>query len=500
MPIASPSTGIIVGGSGRPVSLHASCGRRFFAGRFAAIALLAALVLVAVLSMAGQAGATCSFSSNVTSGISPLTVQYNDTTIRVTGSPAVKYYITIDPDLQTNDTNRANNIRASTYSYMPIYNGYAGKRYMDGGSDVDTVRTYDLRGGFLHSFGDSQYVSGSFGTTSWTGYYVNWTPADLSLPAGATVADAWLYVPYCWDNTNVAPDNTRVTFNGVIVPYVNWYHDQSNSGAYPNYVYGLMTYNVTTLFVNGTTNQVYFQRLCDSSAKISTAGFTLLVVYKDANASRKHIFVNEEFDALGASLTSSAYGTNETEATAYVPFTGMTIEAGSVTRANLTTFVPWGAGWDVYPGEGNLFFNGNKVGSYVWNYGPRAVGASDNPQVGVDTRDVKAYILSSGNVAAVQSQDLGGTPLIVAAQDFLVVEYPDAFPGKSLMPSDPDQDGRFEDLNGNERLDFEDVVTYFQNMGWIRGNVAVGIAIYDFNGNGVIDFADLVALFDKRLA
>jgi PKD repeat protein len=88
---------------------------------------------------------------------------------------------------------------------------------------------------------------------------------------------------------------------------------------------------------------------------------------------------------------------------------------------------------------------------------------------------------------------------MVAAFDFLTVEYPDEFPGKSLMPSDPDGDGRFEDVNGNGRVDFDDVVTYFQNMDWIRDDTNVGITYYDYNGNGVVDFADLVQLFDERM-
>jgi PKD repeat protein len=80
-----------------------------------------------------------------------------------------------------------------------------------------------------------------------------------------------------------------------------------------------------------------------------------------------------------------------------------------------------------------------------------------------------------------------------------VLQYLDVFPGKSLLPTDPDIDGLYEDVNGNGRIDFEDVVTYFQNMGWIRGNSAVGIAPFDYNGNGLIDFDDLVVLFNERM-
>ena len=68
-------------------------------------------------------------------------------------------------------------------------------------------------------------------------------------------------------------------------------------------------------------------------------------------------------------------------------------------------------------------------------------------------------------------------------------------PGYSNLPTDPDGDGIYEDLNGNGRLDFADVVLYFNQMSWIAANEP--IAAFDLNGNGRIDFADIVALFNE---
>ena len=61
------------------------------------------------------------------------------------------------------------------------------------------------------------------------------------------------------------------------------------------------------------------------------------------------------------------------------------------------------------------------------------------------------------------------------------------------LPTDTDGDGRYEDVNGNGRKDFADVVLYFDQMGWIAANEPV--AAFDYNGNGRIDFADVVWLF-----
>jgi PKD repeat protein len=69
------------------------------------------------------------------------------------------------------------------------------------------------------------------------------------------------------------------------------------------------------------------------------------------------------------------------------------------------------------------------------------------------------------------------------------------FPGYTNYPTDPDFDGLYEDINGNGRFDFDDVVAFFQNMQWIRDNTSVGIVPYDFNGNGRIDYDDVVVLY-----
>jgi PKD repeat protein len=66
-------------------------------------------------------------------------------------------------------------------------------------------------------------------------------------------------------------------------------------------------------------------------------------------------------------------------------------------------------------------------------------------------------------------------------------------PGGSGVPRDLDGDGFCEDVNGNGRRDFADVVLYFNQMTWIAANEPV--VPFDYNGNGRIDFADVVWLF-----
>lgn len=65
-------------------------------------------------------------------------------------------------------------------------------------------------------------------------------------------------------------------------------------------------------------------------------------------------------------------------------------------------------------------------------------------------------------------------------------------------PTDLDGDGTYEDINGNGRLDFDDVVTLFENVD--SDAVQRNAGTFDFNGNGRIDFGDVVTLFRETLS
>ena len=70
-----------------------------------------------------------------------------------------------------------------------------------------------------------------------------------------------------------------------------------------------------------------------------------------------------------------------------------------------------------------------------------------------------------------------------------------AVPPGTALPRDTDADGLYDDVNGNGRADFADVVLFFNQMTWIAANEPV--AAFDYNGNGRIDFADVVWLFNN---
>jgi PKD repeat protein len=87
----------------------------------------------------------------------------------------------------------------------------------------------------------------------------------------------------------------------------------------------------------------------------------------------------------------------------------------------------------------------------------------------------------------------GGSSIvpIVTAGKINVVLPP--FPSISKVPLDPNNDGVYEDITGNGKIDSTDVVIYFKNIQWIKSN---GLTTYfDYTHNGNIDSTDIVALF-----
>ena len=92
-----------------------------------------------------------------------------------------------------------------------------------------------------------------------------------------------------------------------------------------------------------------------------------------------------------------------------------------------------------------------------------------------------------------------GTDTEVKTNYIVANRYVEPFPGYTRIPTDPDFDGLYGDINGNGRLDFDDVVAFYMNMQWVRDNAAVGISPYDFNNNGRIDYDDVVQLYQEVL-
>ncbi|WP_204245337.1 DUF3344 domain-containing protein [Methanosarcina horonobensis] len=359
------------------------------------------------------------YASDVSSGTVPVntttiaslaseetaTVTLIDPTIRNLEGGTVTYTAVVDPDNLIAETDETNNNKSSAAKEVR-YNGYKGKGiYWEGGSNITTQHTYDLQGNLLYSTQpDSAYQS-----VGWETRTESWSASDLPVPSGSTIEKAFLYVAYNWDQTPGGYPWLNINFNGNTLDNGNistgngtLYRDWSNFGGYADYEYGLYVYDVTDKFSSSGNNLVMTSVGENKNALYPS---TLVVVYENANETRKQIFINEECDELG--LSESNYGTTPEEATAYAPFTDMSIDVDKVTNAVLYSFAG-SAG----PDEGNLLFNGNIVATNAW------MGSSNSGSPLVF--DVTDYINETGNEAGVQSTTSGGMD---ALQQILVIEY-----------------------------------------------------------------------------
>jgi len=331
-----------------------------------------------------------------------ITVTLIDPTIRNFEGGTVTYTAVVDPDNLVSETNEANNNKNSSTKTVK-YNGYKGKRYWEGGSDITTRQTFDLYGNLIYF---TQPLS-AYKSVGWTGRTETWNEGDLPVPRGSTVEKVLLYVAYNWDTTPGGVPNWTATFNDDLLTGGTLYTDKSNFGGYANYIYGLCVFDVTARFKTGGNSLIMTPGSDNSNALYPS---TLVVIYKDPAETRKQIFINEECDELGYS--ESSLGTTVEEATAYAPFTGMSIDVDVLQKAVLYSFAG-SAG----PDEGNLLFNGNTVATNAW--------MGDSSSISAQIFDVKGYLNETGNEAGIQGTTAGGMAVL---QQVLVIEYPAAAP------------------------------------------------------------------------
>jgi PKD repeat protein len=90
------------------------------------------------------------------------------------------------------------------------------------------------------------------------------------------------------------------------------------------------------------------------------------------------------------------------------------------------------------------------------------------------------------------SKNNGSSPLV--ADYHVDITSPVQFDPTLLQTmSDQDNDGRYEDLNGNHHQDIQDLVLLFKNFEWLsKSSISPR---FDYNANGRVDFADLTHAF-----
>lgn len=82
--------------------------------------------------------------------------------------------------------------------------------------------------------------------------------------------------------------------------------------------------------------------------------------------------------------------------------------------------------------------------------------------------------------------------------DYITVNDPPVttFPGCAGPPTNLDVDGYYEDVNGNARLDWSDLIVFFTYLEWAKTNEPA--SLFNFaNDGGTLTYADVIALFQE---
>jgi len=327
-----------------------------------------------------------------------INVTMTDPTIR-TSETTMTYRASVDSG--TGDSNLGNN-NATSASIAVVFNGYKGKMYWTNAGNMTTKHTYNLAHGNMVNYTQPSSYAG----VGWTTRTETWTAANLPIPAGSTIEAALLYISYNWDTTSDGNPNIAATFNGQPLTLGTPYTDVKNFAPWGNYIYGLYpAIDVKNNFTANADNSLVMTPQTGNSNALYPS--TLIVVYSNGNDTHKQIFLNEDADEL---LPRDVYGVSVAEATAYAPFSGMTIDTANVTKASLYSFAG-SAGTN----EGNLLWNGVTKASNAW----QGSGSTASPFVydfPSPTTDLKA----TGNEAGVQGTQSGG---MLAIQQMLFVNY-----------------------------------------------------------------------------
>ncbi|WP_246984633.1 alkaline phosphatase PhoX [Halorientalis marina] len=93
--------------------------------------------------------------------------------------------------------------------------------------------------------------------------------------------------------------------------------------------------------------------------------------------------------------------------------------------------------------------------------------------------------------------DEAGADIEAQERSGIVITGPPAIGGApgGRPPTDPDGDGFYEDVNGNGRMDYDDVTLLFEEFE--SDAVTMNVDAYDFNENGQLDYDDVVDLYEE---
>jgi len=339
--------------------------------------------------------------------------------------------VTVDCENEIGESDETNNTRLKDVTAVP--HGLKGSAWQDG-RNITTLQCHELDTiNITYSVGDSERLSGY--NNLWTQYTVNWTASDLPIPDVASIKKARVYVYYDWDRrpfSDPVYNYFNLTFNGVLMPPDAIYNDTKNplglcdgctiGMCSYNYPYGMLAYNVTSVFNTGGNNATLDNSEPTTPHHVSMKGMLLMVVYSHPDEPERIIWINEGFDRLYA---GNSYGVSSEEATTYAPFENCApIPMDEIEKATLVTIT--NDAKDIPGSDKNrLYFNDQLLGDGAWT--TPCPGSPGQNEIGCNVSDVTALLDPTDNTAAFQSHiPAAGTSgdWMEASNAVLVVKYP----------------------------------------------------------------------------
>jgi hypothetical protein len=360
--------------------------------------------------------------------------------------------VTVDSNHEIPETNETNNTKWNNGTV--VSNGYKGDGWQGPDKNLINEQCHEQDTiNLIYSVGDSEYVSGS---TQWTEYTSSWTTTDLSVPDGANIEKAILYVYYTWDKSDVMPDNVGLAFNGNNIALARHYSDSKGFGGY-DFPSGMLVYNVLNSFAAAGPNNAILTKAVAADV-VSMRGMLLMVVYNHPDEPERMICIDEGYDMLYA---KDSYAVTSEEATTYAPFTCCEpVPVEELGKATLIAVAPSAKDGD---DMNRLSFN-DGLWKGIWDHYEAAT------QLGIAEANVLAYLKPAENRANFQSHiPAGGDKgdFMDASNAFLVLEKEVPCPAKYAVYQakviDPEK--HLNELRAlrDEKLDDGYVTSYYDN-------------------------------------
>ena len=158
-----------------------------------------------------------------------------------------------------------------------------------------------------------------------------------------------------------------------------------------------------------------------------------------------------------------------------------------------------------YPSWSSMTINSAMPAGSAWFQAVDLNGASGTTNIVLCTVTVRGDTVGTTTLAITSNkiEDRAGgqyTPTLTSAQFAVITSPVNPFPkpggGYFPSPTDPNHDGKYEDLDGNGWIGFNDVLLLYKYMDAIGTGTYGPVSYFDFDGSGFIGFNDVVWLYN----